>query len=52
MKKFGSRSLASRFYSLLTVLTATAVNNSAGNVGETGHSLALSDDNHRFTEYV
>ena len=52
MKKFGYRSFASHFYLLLTVLTATAVNNGAEKVAETGHSLVLSDDNHRLTEYV
>ena len=49
MKKSECRSFASSFCSLLTVLTATTVSNGAENVGESGHSLVLSD---RFTEYV
>ncbi len=52
MKKFGSRSLVSRFCSLLTLLTASTVSNSAETVGENGHSLVLSDESNRFTEYV
>ena len=50
MTKIGHKSLAFPLYSFLTVLTATTVSNSAEKIGETGHSLALSDDSHRFAE--
>lgn len=50
--KMGHKSLAFPLYSFLTVLTATAVSNGAEKIGETGNSLVLSDDTHRFTEYV
>ena len=52
MMKMGHKSLAFPVYSFLTVLTATAVSNGAENIGESGHSLVLPEDSHRFTEYV
>lgn len=52
MKKFADRSFALGLYSLLTTFSAIAVSNGSENGEENGHSLALSHDNRRFTEYV